>query len=104
MPIKDAENYIREIAVDMDLRKSLYAYSTSAEMMTSIKDSGFNFKLYEFEESINHLKVESPDEEQAIMLEEILLWWKMLMYDGSICEEAKSASCSPSRCFSCSSC
>ena len=97
-----AETFIKEIVKNNELRKSLYQYDSSAEMMSAIRDEGYEFKLYQFEESINHLKTESPTEEQAIMLDELLLWWNMLMYDGSIVEEAPA--CSPAKCSSCSSC
>ena len=103
MPLKDAERFIKEIAVNTELRKSLYLYDSSVEIQSAIAKSGYIFKIFEFEESINHLKTESPNEEQAIMLDELLLWWNMMMYDGSISEEEKTE-CSPARCASCSSC
>ncbi len=103
MPLKDAERFIKDIAVNNTLRKSFYIYSSSAEVYTAIKETGYNFKLYDFEESINHLKSESPTEEQAIMLDEILMWWNMLMYDGSVVE-IDEPECSPAKCSSCSVC
>ncbi|MDC7227993.1 MAG: hypothetical protein PQJ61_14615 [Spirochaetales bacterium] len=103
MPLIDAERFIKEITVNNELRKSLYRFDSSADVQDGIKECGYNFKLFEFEETINHLKTESPDEEQAIMLDEILLWWNMLMGDGSIVE-SDQPECSPSKCPSCSLC
>lgn len=102
MPHKDAEKYIREIVGNRELRSSLYAYDTSLEMMNSIHDAGYHFKLHEFEESINYLKTESPTEDQAFMLDDILQWWKMLMFDGSIIQDQKE--CSSAKCSSCRGC
>ena len=103
MPLKDAELFIKEIAVNNELRKSLYKYETSAEIKNAIVESGYSFELYEFEESINHLKSESPTEEQAIMIDELLMWWNMLMFDGTV-PESGSVNCSPAKCASCSGC
>ena len=96
MPRKDAERFIRDIAGDKEKRKSLYSYDTSEEIMNAVRDMGYDFKLFDFEESIRHFKLESHDEEQAIMLDEILLWWNILM--------GEQASCSTSMCSTCSSC
>ncbi len=38
------------------------------------------------------------------MLDELLMWWNMLMYDGSITEDVDTSECSPVKCASCSSC
>ena len=103
MPLKDAERFIREIAVNNELRRSLYTFDSSLQVKNAIEAAGYKFKLYEYEETITHLKTESPTEEQAIMLDELLMWWKMLMYDGSIVEDEQSG-CSPSRCATCGSC
>ena len=101
----DAENFIKEIVKNTELRTSLYQYDSSAEVMEAIKAKGYPFKLYMFEESINHLKTESPTEDQANMLDELFMWWKMLMFDGTIVEdEEEPVSCTPAKCASCSSC
>ena len=104
MALKDAERFIKEIVKDNDLRTSLYQYDTAAEIMAGIQQKGFTFKLYDFEESINHLKTESPDASQAFMLDELLMWWNMLMSDGTISEEKEPVSCTPAKCATCSSC
>ena len=103
MPLKDAENFIKEIAKNNEFRKSFYKFKSSMEVQNQIRILGFSFKLFEFEESINHLKSDSPTEEQAIMLNELLIWWQMLMYDGTVMEN-DSVSCSPDQCSACSSC
>ena len=102
----DAENFIREIVKNTELRTSLYQYDSSAEIMAAIKEKGYPFKLYMFEESINHLKTESPTEDQANMLDELFMWWQMLMFDGTIVEDIEETvqSCTPAKCASCSSC
>ncbi len=102
MAQKDAERFIRDIVKDSALRKILYKYETSAEIMEAIKEQGYEFQLYQFEEGINHLKTESPTAEQVAMLGELLNLWNLLMNDGSIVEEPQA--CSPSKCFSCASC
>ena len=103
MALKDAEFFIKEIVKDKELRTSLYKYDSSEEIMAAIREMGYNFKLYNFEESINYLKTESPHESQAQMLDELKLWWDMLMSDGTITEETP-ASCSPAKCSTCSIC
>jgi hypothetical protein len=102
MALIHAEKFIKEIIKNHEMRTGLYRYDTSAEVMKAIHELGFPFKLHDFEESINHLKTESPTEEQAIMLDEILVWWNMLMFDGSITEEQPA--CTPAKCSTCSSC
>ena len=103
MALKDAEYFIKDIVKDKEIRTSLYKYDSSKEIMEAIREMGYNFKLYDYEESINHLKTESPTENQAKMLDELKLWWDMLMSDGSIAEEMP-ASCSPAKCSTCSIC
>ncbi|MBN2737820.1 MAG: hypothetical protein JXR70_12620 [Spirochaetales bacterium] len=102
MAIKQAEKFIKDIVKDNGIRKSLYQHGSSANIMAAIEEMGYLFTLYEFEESINHLKSESPDEEQSIMLDELLLWWNMLMSDGTI-NESEAPHCSPKKCFTCGS-
>ncbi len=104
MPFIDAQNFIKEIAPNNEMRRSLYEFENARAIKEHIETLGFNFKLYEFEQSILYLKTEAPNEEQAIMLDELLLWWNMLMYDGSITEEVDSSECSPVKCGTCSSC
>ncbi len=102
MAQKAAEDFIREVVKNRDVRKILYQHDSSAEILGAIKTSGYDFKLYEFEEGINKLKVESPTEDQSMMLSELLQLWNLLMLDGSIVEDPKT--CSPAKCFSCTSC
>ena len=104
MPLIDAEKFIKEVVKNTGLRKSFYKYGSSLEVLTAIQESGYHFKLYEFEESINHLKTESPTEEQATMLDELGFWWSVLMYDGSIGNIDEPPVCSPVKCSTCSSC
>jgi predicted ribosomally synthesized peptide with nif11-like leader len=102
MAVKNAEKFIREIIGNSDLRKSLYPFEETEEKLKFISESGFDFEIPEFEESINYLKTICADEEEAIMLDELLLWWQIMMpYD--IYEES-STQCTPDQCRTCSSC
>lgn len=103
MAIKHSENFIKEIAKNTQLRKSLYRYHSPMDIMRAIEEMGYGFEPHEFEESINHLKTEAPHEEQAIMLGELLVWWKMLMGTEALPLSEKKG-CTPSTCGSCSSC
>lgn len=96
MAMKDAEKFIKEIVKNDGLRKSLYKFEDPEEKKKLIVKAGFDFEVYEIQESINYLKTVCAQEEDAIMLDELLLWWQMLMpFDQS---------CSPAECAGCSSC
>ena len=103
MPIKNAENFIKQVVRNTDLRKSLYRYPSPSQIMTALKEMGYDFTPYEFEESIRHLKTESPHEEQAIMLDELLIWWKMLLGEVNTAPPSQ-CTCSPTACGGCKSC
>jgi len=95
--INNAETFVRDVMENNDLRKSLYLYDTSAEVIEAIKELGYHFRLAEFEETIKGMG--------GAPFDELLMWWKMLMYDGTIKEEPLPAEtdCSPRKCSSCSS-
>lgn len=102
MAVKDAEKFIREIVENSDLRKSLYQFDDRGEKMEHIRKAGYVFEIYEFDESINYLKTISSDEEQAIMFEELRLWWQMIMPNDMT--DVPAQSCTPAECATCSSC
>lgn len=98
-----AEKFIREIAGNNDYRRSFYQLESLEDKKKYMSETGYKFELYEFEEEINHLKTECANEEDAIMLDEILLWWTMLIPQDDI-EYPSSSSCSSSDCAGCTSC
>ena len=102
MIISNAERFIREISKNNDFRRSFYQWESPDEIKKSITDAGYSFKYHEFEDSINNLKTRCASEEDAIMLDELLLWWQMLLpFEDS---EGCSTDCSPSDCALCSLC
>ncbi len=104
MAQQEAIDFIKEIVKNQEIRKSLYKYDTSSEIMGAIREMGYHFRFADFDESIHHLKTESPHESQADMLDELRMWWHMLMDDGNLEEEEEESSCSPAKCSSCSMC
>jgi hypothetical protein len=99
-----AEKFIREIAGNSDFRKSFYSLDSLEDKKKYMAESGFAFELYEFEEAINHMKTECAEEEDAILLDELLLWWTMLIPQDEIEYPSAGTACSPEACGSCSSC
>jgi len=97
-----AEHFIKQIVGDNQLRTFLYTFDNFGERMQYIAEKGYSFKYPEFEDGINHLKMESPHKEQADMLDELYMWWQMLNDDRTEAEFAATA-CSPSACASCHS-
>ena len=102
MVLSSAEKFILEIAENNELRKSFYGLSSMEEIKSAINQAGFDFKIYEYEESILNLKTKCSSEEDAIALDELLLWWQMLLPEESA-EDSRS-SCTPADCFNCPSC
>ncbi|MDC7218981.1 MAG: Nif11 family protein [Spirochaetales bacterium] len=103
MAQQDAINFIKEIIKDKTIRTSLYKYDTFEEIMAAISEKGYNFKKIDFDESIIYLKKETFSEDYAKMLEELQMWWHMLLNEVEF-EPEDGSSCSPSKCSSCSSC
>ncbi|MBI9097591.1 MAG: hypothetical protein JEY91_03890 [Spirochaetaceae bacterium] len=98
----NAEKFIKEIAGNSDFRKSLYLLESSEDKKRYLNEAGYNFAFYEFEESINNMKTKCAEEEDAIMLDELLLWWQMFMpYEET---DSSITACTPAECSKCSSC
>lgn len=88
----NAEKFIREIARNHDLRRSFYTLEGTEEIKEALREAGYCFRHHEFEDTINNLKTRCATEEDAVMLDELLIWWQMLL------------PCSPASCTQCSSC
>lgn len=98
-----AEKFIKRIVKDNDLRSQIYNCPDFPSRMKWIAEQGYSFTYGDFDDAINHLKVECPTEEQADLIGDISLWWQLLNQD---CEhpETQGRSCSPQSCFTCSGC
>lgn len=98
----NAEKFILEVSGNNDFRKSFYKLDSVEDKKKYIFESGYEFEYFEFEESINNLKTRCSTEEDAIMLDELLLWWQMLLpYEETV---TTGTGCSPAKCSTCSSC
>jgi hypothetical protein len=105
MAQQDAIDFIKDILKDKEKRTPLYKYDSVEEIMTAIGEMGYNFKRIDFDESILHLKTETFSEDYAKVLDELRMWWHMLLNEVEMeREDDDESSCSPAKCSSCSHC
>jgi len=97
-----AEKFIKRVVKDQEFRDTLYEYDSYAERIQFIQESGYDFFYEEYEDAINHLKTESPTEDQANLLNELMAWWVMLNSDAPQSTTTESSgSCDSSSCKTC---
>ncbi|MDA3810075.1 MAG: hypothetical protein PF518_07030, partial [Spirochaetaceae bacterium] len=96
------EKFNLEVSGNNNFRKSFYKLDSVEDKKRYILEAGYEFEYFEFEESINNLKTRCSTEEDAIKLDELLLWWQILMpYDETV---TSATVCTPAECAKCSSC
>lgn len=78
MSIQNSIDFINIISVDNDLRTFLNGLKPH-EVSYCLNDIGYDFTPDEFEESINLMHVKCQFEEQAILLQQIVAWYKILI-------------------------
>jgi len=78
MPLNDAMKFIRESQSNRELRKEVNQAGPD-QLFNRLKELGYDFTMFEFEESVNILHVKCQFEEQANQLMQTDLWFKMLI-------------------------
>ena len=76
MAINDAMKFIRESQGNQELRKVVNT-TPGNEVMDELAKMGLEFTFEEFEESVNMLHVKCQFEEQANLLMQTAMWFRM---------------------------
>lgn len=104
MAVQDAQNFIIKISKDNKYRTSLYEFETFDKRMSHIKETGYDFEFPEFEEASTQMLRKCQTEENALVIKELLMWWKMVNGDVPDAIATAKPKCSPSDCSTCSGC
>ncbi len=95
MAVLDACKFLEKCKMDGSFRKSLYLFDSTCEMVSYIKESGFNFSDFDLGNAVNSMKLKAYDEIEAGEYEELGSWYEMLANTkiGSGCSACSSGSC-----------
>lgn len=77
MALQDAINFISDVHVKDDLRKSVNA-TEKANLFFTLKKEGYPFTTDDFEEAVNMVHVKCKEEEQAMALMQVAHWFRLL--------------------------
>ena len=108
MSIHNAKKFISRIMEEPSLRDRLNGASSIDELFAVLVKEGIPFTHSEFEEAYSNRLVSCQFEEQASHLNELKMWWKLLLGILGSGAEATSgwctsgATCSAGGCSGCS--
>lgn len=79
MTMQNAIRFLRDVGDKEDLRRSLYRCHSYEGLFTHLASSGYAFTGAEFEEVVDHLHVDCQTVEEAGLLLEKALWFRMIV-------------------------
>lgn len=79
MSFHSAKKFIDEVRDNNSFRKSLYMHDDADSLTAYLNTQGFAFTYPEFEEAYRASLVKCQEEEDAVILSEILIMYRMLI-------------------------
>ncbi len=76
MAINDAMKFIKKSQTSRELRKEVNKLQAE-EIFPKLKELGYDFSTFEFEEAVNLMHLKCQFEEDADLLMQISTWFKM---------------------------
>lgn len=101
MSMDNAERFLRECAIDGSVRDRAYAEALKGDLREWLSRSGYGFTSLDLGNTVRRLKLSARDEEEALLYDELRLWYELLSGEGE--DSGGNGVCGPSLCASCSS-
>lgn len=79
MSVDSARKMFRRLCEDADLMRTLNKQKTREDLAAAVHLAGFNFTIPEWETAYNLELMDCQEEERAIKIKEIRMWWLMLI-------------------------